>query len=78
MEIDNINRKNYKKKYTTLSKTEKQRRKDFDLCAYCGSPNHQIDRCDLLPFTSNFVNAAYLLKGNTRIFTFYDFLNAQN
>ena len=84
MEIDNINRKNHKKKYTALSKTEKQRRKDLDLCAYCGSPDHQVDRCDVLPSTSNSVNAAYLSKGkrpkkgNTQIFTFQDFLNTQS
>lgn len=84
MEIDNVSHKNHKKKYITLSKTEKQRRKDLDLCAYCGSPDHQVNGCDVLPPTSKSINAAYYLqenppkKGNTQIFTFQDFLNTQS
>ncbi|KAL9536453.1 hypothetical protein MBANPS3_012641, partial [Mucor bainieri] len=81
MEIDNTTKK---KKYSPLSKAEKQRRKDLNLCSYCGSPDHDVIECDLTPPRKQSVNANSILrdhpptKGNSSIFTFEDFLKTQS
>lgn len=82
MEIDNTTKK---KKYAPLSKTEKQRRRDLNLCSYCGSPDHDVIECDLTPpRRQQSINANSILHqhppsiGNTDIFTFQDFLKTQS
>ncbi|KAG1121330.1 hypothetical protein G6F42_012532 [Rhizopus arrhizus] len=82
MEIDNATKK---KKYAPLSKAEKQRRRDLNLCSYCGSPDHDVIECDLTPpRKSQSINANSILhehpptKGNCNVFTFEDFLLTQS
>jgi hypothetical protein len=82
MEIDNTTKK---KTYTPLSKAEKQRRRDLNLCSYCGSADHDVLECDVAPARKQqSINANSILsqhpptRGNATIFTFEDFLNTQS
>ncbi|CEP17509.1 hypothetical protein [Parasitella parasitica] len=83
MEIDNVDKKIKRKQ---LSKAEKQRRIDLDLCRYCGSPDHEVADCDLTPPPSHkhSTNATQILKqyppskGNSSIFTYQDFQLTQS
>jgi hypothetical protein len=80
MEIDNAT----KKKYAPLSKAEKQRRRDLNLCSYCGSPDHDVIDCNLTPPRKHSINANSIMqshpptKGNCNIFSFQDFLKTQS
>lgn len=92
MEIDNAsnsrgnNSKKGKKKFAPLSESEKQRRRDLNLCSYCGNPNHDIDGCTVKPAKIS-LNATHCksnnsnkpdIKANTKTFyTFQDFQQTQ-
>lgn len=73
MDIDALNTQSTPR--GPLSEQEKQRRRQKNLCLYCGQPNHTVENCPLRPQASRSAQASEL---NLRLDSNYEQDNSEN